>query len=98
MQTKHHISVLDFLRAIAILYVILFHVFFFSRAAYAELGIFVSFIENIPAGLQWLTRGDLGVDIFFVLSAFLLSNQFFSYLKQKEYEQKNMIKSHRLLI
>ena len=65
-------EVLDGVRAIAILYVILFHSFFFSQYAFVEKTQFVEYIDSLPLMLTWVWHGDMGVDIFFVLSGFLI--------------------------
>ena len=63
---------LDGLRAIAILLVIVFHGFFFTQYAFQERHQFPKFVENIPNALTWVWQGDKGVDVFFVLSGFLM--------------------------
>lgn len=77
---------LDGLRAISILLVILFHAFFFLQYTFKELQDFALFSASLPWYLTWLKRGDLGVDIFFVLSAFLIGSQLF-----KQHQQQGRI-------
>ncbi|MGZ3946428.1 MAG: acyltransferase family protein, partial [Mucilaginibacter sp.] len=59
----HKLLGLDHLRAFAILYVVLFHYQFFGHPAWV----------NSIAGFGWS-----GVDLFFVLSGFLISGQLFA--------------------
>src|SRR6201995_5703126 len=61
-KEHHKLLGLDHLRAFAILYVILFHYQFFGHPAW---------VKTI-AGFGWS-----GVDLFFVLSGFLISGQLF---------------------
>ena len=63
---------LDGLRALAILLVICFHGFFFTQYAFQEHQQFPEFVEQVPRLLTWVWQGDKGVDVFFVLSGFLM--------------------------
>ena len=60
---KHKLHGLDHLRAFAIIYVVLFHYQFFGHPAWV----------NKIAGFGWT-----GVDLFFVLSGYLIAGQLFS--------------------
>lgn len=73
--SSSHADPLDGLRALSIILVILFHAFFFVQYAFESNELFLSFSQHIPTYLSWIRRGDLGVDIFFVLSAFLIGSQ-----------------------
>lgn len=73
---------LDGLRAISILIVIFFHAFLFSKDMVLPADGLQQLSESLPVWLGWIRRGDLGVDVFFVLSAFLIGSQLF-YEKEK---------------
>lgn len=62
---------LDGWRAIAMLLLFIFHVFFTIQEV-APFTLFAAFYESTPAFLRWAWGGDRGVDIFFVLSGFLV--------------------------
>jgi peptidoglycan/LPS O-acetylase OafA/YrhL len=74
---EQHLHTLDGVRALSILFVIIFHAFFFSQYAFENEAQFLAFSDSLPFWLAWVRRGDLGVDIFFVLSAFLIGTQLF---------------------
>ena len=67
-RPENHEPVLDGLRAIAVVWVFVFHVFFFHFGVFPEkvIEIFNRF------STQWIGQGDLGVDFFFVISGFLI--------------------------
>jgi peptidoglycan/LPS O-acetylase OafA/YrhL len=73
---------LDGLRAVAILLVIAFHSWFFLQFAMPDKTTFLAFSDALPWFAGFIRRGDVGVDIFFVLSGFLLSRLLFAELKQ----------------
>ena len=68
---------LDGLRAVAILLVIAYHSWYFLQFAVVEKETFLSYSNSLPWVMGFLRRGDVGVDIFFVLSGYLLSRQLF---------------------
>jgi len=75
---------LDGLRAIAILLVIAFHAWFFLQFAMPEKQTFLAFSDALPWIAGFIRRGDVGVDVFFVLSGYLLSLQLFYEFKKND--------------
>ncbi|NOX74507.1 MAG: acyltransferase [Alphaproteobacteria bacterium] len=69
---------LDGLRAVAILLVIAFHSWFFLQFAMPDKVTFLAFSNSLPWIAGFIRRGDIGVDIFFVLSGYLLCWQMFA--------------------
>ena len=65
--------VLDGFRALSILYVIVFHAFYLPQPAFVDLPHFIDFVETMPTYLNWVWHGDAGVDMFFILSGFLIT-------------------------
>lgn len=65
---------LDGLRALAVLWVIGFHAFFFGYALVPRI-VIDRIRQTTIGGLVW--RGDYGVDVFFVLSGFLIGRMVF---------------------
>lgn len=76
-QGCNHLGPLDGIRAIAVMLVITFHAYFFLQYGMNSIESFIAFSDQLPAALSWIRRGDLGVDLFFVLSAFLIGSQLF---------------------
>ena len=72
-STGNHFAVLDGLRGIAILFVVIYHTFYFNP----EHGVIARGMGHI------LKMGGIGVPIFFVLSGFLISFPFFQ-MKAKD--------------
>lgn len=83
---------LDGIRALSIISVVIYHSYLFISTQMNEEA-FRAFTHNIPDYLIWITRGDLGVDIFFVLSGFLIGN-----LLLREYVQYKKINFKRFYI
>lgn len=63
---------LDGWRAIAMLLLFVFHVFFTIQEV-VPFPLFAAFYESTPVLMRWVWGGDRGVDIFFVLSGFLVA-------------------------
>ncbi|MCU7892962.1 MAG: acyltransferase, partial [Candidatus Thiodiazotropha sp. (ex Ustalcina ferruginea)] len=76
---------LDGLRAIAIIQVILFHCFYLNYSSFPP-----ATRDNLLVGMSpwfnWIWQGDKGVDLFFVLSGFLITM-----LLLKEFAQKGQV-------
>jgi peptidoglycan/LPS O-acetylase OafA/YrhL len=68
---------LDGLRAMAILLVVTFHSWYFLQFALTSKQAFLDYSDSLPWFMGFVRRGDVGVDIFFVLSGYLLSRQLF---------------------
>jgi len=68
--SRNHFATLDGLRAISILWVLGFHCVFFISTANLDLALT---LRNDPL-LAWLKFGFRGVDIFFVISGFIISH------------------------
>jgi len=78
----HNFKAIDGIRALAILWVILFHGWGNLRKLFPEI---LGDALQKP-WLVWLTKGDLGVDLFFVISGFLIGTILF-----KEFKKTNTI-------
>ncbi len=73
-----HLSPLDGVRALSVLWVMLFHVGWYTSFAWPV----DSYVQLLHA--RWMLpiwRGDFGVDVFFVLSGFLIGGLLFSELE-----------------
>jgi peptidoglycan/LPS O-acetylase OafA/YrhL len=79
-RSKSRIPAIDGIRAFSMLYILMTHsmVIFFRQVSPDT----ASFIENTPWYLQWILMGDKAVDVFFMLSGFLIGSLLFE-------EQKN---------
>jgi len=67
-RSNENYAFIDGIRAIAVLWVIVFHSWLFQ---YVSMGDSINGIYNYPL-FFWVTKGDLGVDLFFVISGFLI--------------------------
>jgi hypothetical protein len=76
-RPAHQEPVIDGVRAIAILWVVILHIVFFQ---YANFPAQVIAIFNGSA-TGWIKNGTLGVDLFFVISGFLMGSILFSEFK-----------------
>ncbi len=67
---------IDGIRAISILLVLVFHTFFVYQLAHPTYDV-TAIINELGMGWAWALNGDKGVDVFFVMSGFLISGIFF---------------------
>ena len=67
-RSNENYAFIDGIRAIAVLWVIVFHSWLFQ---YISMGNSITGIYNYPL-FYWVPKGDLGVDLFFVISGFLI--------------------------
>lgn len=77
---------IDGVRAIAVIWVIIFHAWLFQYNDFQTVG---DGIFDSPF-LIWISKGDLGVDLFFVISGFLIGSILF-----KEYKRTQQINFKR---
>ena len=77
-RPKNNFKAIDGIRAIAVLWVIVFHVWIFQHNTFPNI---LGKVAQNPL-LVWITKGDLGVDLFFVISGFLIGSILF-----KEYKR-----------
>jgi peptidoglycan/LPS O-acetylase OafA/YrhL len=84
-----HDPVIDGVRALAILWVISYHLVLF------HLGSFTTEAIGLATGrwTQWTSRGDMGVDLFFVISGYLIGTILFS-----EYRASGSIQVKRFYV
>ncbi|MFW5451741.1 MAG: acyltransferase family protein [Methylophagaceae bacterium] len=67
---------IDGIRALSIILVLVFHTFFVYQLAHPTHDV-ASIINELGMGWAWALNGDKGVDVFFVMSGFLISGILF---------------------
>ena len=80
-----HQPVIDGVRAVAVLWVLFFHAWFFQNSQWTngnELPFYDSIFNNFA--FSWLVKGGLGVDMFFVISGFLIGSIIFKEINKSE--------------
>lgn len=86
-QPNKAFPVVDFLKGLSVLMVILFHIFFAVFFLFKkDPEKLQQFVDSIPPGLSFVLAFDKAVDIFFMLSSFLLS-----YALLKVFDKKHSI-------
>jgi peptidoglycan/LPS O-acetylase OafA/YrhL len=76
-----HVSVVDGIRAIAVLIVIASHMIFTTQFFVPDAS---NQFSELPVWAQWPVQGFLGVDMFFVISGFLIGSILFAEYKKTE--------------
>src|SRR6185503_3009293 len=76
-RRESNVPIIDGIRALAILWVVFFHAWIIQVLDMPD---YIMGIFNYPF-LNWVDRGDLGVDLFFVISGFLIGAIIFKDIK-----------------
>jgi peptidoglycan/LPS O-acetylase OafA/YrhL len=79
-RSSSNYAFIDGIRAIAVLWVIFFHAWLFQ---YFSMPGTIDKIYDYPL-FYWVTKGDLGVDLFFVISGFLIGGIIFKEIKTRD--------------
>lgn len=95
-RPDHQLKPLDGLRALSILFVITFHVFFFAQYTFAK-GAFLNFTHELSSYLNWVWHGDKGVDLFFILSGFLITSMLIKDHQKNQSLNFRRFYTHRML-
>ena len=84
-RPSFHQPVIDGVRAIAVIWVLIFHLWFFQNGEF--LGGYQSETYDLVFdnfAFSWLVKGGLGVDMFFVISGFLIGSILFKEIKKSD--------------
>jgi len=79
-RSNSNFAVIDGIRAIAVLWVIIFHAWLFQYLTFKSS---IDKIYDHPL-FYWVSKGDLGVDLFFVISGFLIGGIIFKEIKSRD--------------
>lgn len=85
-EATQNYAVVDGLRAFSIILVVIYHCFHSAKLLIGKEQ-FDQMIREIPLFFGWVFHGDKGVDVFFVISGFLISSMLF-----KEYKSTGTIR------
>jgi len=75
--SSREVPMIDGLRGMSILLIVLFHSFYGVLFVLRRFEPILNFLNSIPTPLTFVTGSDKAVDIFFVISAFLLGSSIF---------------------
>lgn len=84
---------LDGLRALSIIFVVVFHCFYLILPYFGGADKAALFIDAMPVYLNWVWHGDKGVDMFFILSGFLIAT-----IMMKEYNNTGEVNVRRFYL
>ena len=73
---KDNLAVVDGIRALSIVWLIIFHVFFVLNL-YIDPEVYANLLRDTPAYMNWIWNADKAVDGFFVISGFLIAGLLF---------------------
>jgi peptidoglycan/LPS O-acetylase OafA/YrhL len=90
VRPSHNMAPIDGLRALAILLVVACHLLVFCQLFLPDAA---EQFNALPIGVRWLSGGGIGVDLFFVLSGFLIGGILF-----QEYQSTDTLNIKRFFV